>query len=44
MIKIQNSFLTTGTHCTDPPHPPLTANLRITGWDGITPVPMVEVF
>ena len=44
IIKNTKLFVTAGTHCTDPPHPPLTANLRITGWDGTTPVPIGEVF
>ena len=38
------SSLQTGTHCTIPPHPPPESNLRITGWDGISPIPIGEVF
>ena len=34
IIRIIIRIIITGSHCTDPPRPPLNSNLRITGWDG----------
>ena len=34
IIRIIIRIIITGSHCTDPPRPPLDSNLRIIGWDG----------